>query len=323
MNDLEQKIKDSFDEITIHTTSNDILNQFQMTKKKKSRFSWNKKWTFVVCSFACLLVLIPVLIFHFSFNNIKPFEIVYTSKNLTDDTILNTLSVELLCGKSFEKNAVQSRRSLSSFVSLDTKNEEESADFELIVDRFHPVSDMVINLLDQQDGMIVYFKNDLFEYQGTSYQYAFISGEDIIYLNTNLTECDEVETEVLIWLNNQYYQGNLDYQMNQKELMMELSYQRDNTLITIEKETKNDKFSLSYSEKTSSSEIEYEIELEYKEGKLICEYEYETDNQEFEIEISIGENRTYFIKGEDIENIILTIDEPHKIYKCGEKIIKK
>ncbi len=323
MNELEQKIKESFDEMTIKTTSDDILNQFNVPKKAKFHFTWNSKWTLLACSFTCIVILIPLLIFHFHSSDVQPFEVVHTSNGLTDDTILNTLSVELLCGKSFDEKTTSRSKMSASITLLDLDDEDETTDFETIVEQFHPVSNTVISLLDQQDGMTSHFKEVEFSYQGQDYKYAFISGEDIIYLNTNLTEYEEIEVEVLIWLNENYYQGFLDYQMNQKKLEMELSYQKDNTLITIKKETRNNKFELSYSEKTGNSEIEYEIELDYEDGKMVCEYEYEANEQELEIQIVATENKSYIITGENIEKIKLTINENQKIYECNGKVIKK
>ncbi len=324
MNDLEQKIKDSFDEVSIKTTSNDILNEYRMNKKKKTSFSWNRKWTVALSSFACLLILIPILIIRLSPNNDQSFEIVNTASELTDDSVLNTLSVELLCGKSFDQKTSNTRRLLSSVIQLDNdeKDEEETSDFETIVEQFHPVSNTVISLLESQAGIASSFKKVEFEYQGKSYQYAFISGEDTIYLNTNLSKHEEAKAEVLVLLNDNYYQGNLEYKINQNKLEMELSYQREDTFITIKKETKNNKYELSYSEKTSNSEIEYEIELEYKQGKMYCEYEYEANEQELEIEIYTTGNQTYFITGEEIE-ITLTVADQQKIYECEGKMIKK
>lgn len=324
VNELEQKIKESFDETTIRTTSNDILFQYKASKKEKPHFSWNRKWTLLACSFACIAVLIPFLILHFSSSNEQPFEFIHTSNELTDDTILSTLSVELLCGKSFDSKSSNRARLSSSIFVLEEENEKgEITDFETIVEQFHPVSNTVISLLDRQDGMTSYFKEVQFQYQEKAYHYAFISGDDTIYLNQNLTEFEEIEVEVLVLLNGSYYQGFLDYQMNQKKLEMELTYQKNDTLITIKKETKNDKFELSYSEKTSSSEIEYEIELEYDDGQMICEYEYEANEQELEIQIKATGNYTYFITGESIEDILLTVSDNQKIYESNGKIIKK
>lgn len=253
---MEKRIKDSFD-YEIKTTSNDILKKLE----KPKRVYLARPFIFgYVSIFILVLALSFVLFRNKGGKEIK-----------IDNTVLSKMSLQLFYGGELTGESSRSLKRLNT------------SEFERAKEEYNKVHNLVLDMFNS-NGVIEYtYEAHDFTYNGVAYHYEFKVLEDSIYLIDELKNDDEVEA--LFYINGKYYSGILEFEVEDDETEIEMSYYDGEYLISIKRDYELDEYEVEYSVSLNGSEIEiYEIQVEI-EDELVCEIEHKTLNKDVSFEI--------------------------------------
>ena len=188
-----------------------------------------------------------------------------------DNTVLSKMSLQLFYGGELTGESSRSLKRLNT------------SEFERAKEEYNKVHNLVLDMFNS-NGVIEYtYEAHDFTYNGVAYHYEFKVLEDSIYLIDELKNDDEVEA--LFYINGKYYSGILEFEVEDDETEIEMSYYDGEYLISIKRDYELDEYEVEYSVSLNGSEIEiYEIQVEI-EDELVCEIEHKTLNKDVSFEI--------------------------------------
>ena len=316
MEEIEKEIKENITKYEIKTTSNDILNKMN---KKKFNF---KLPVIISSSFALvcsilLIVLIPSLI------NNKPLFIENTSNRLNDKSLLSSLSLQMNIGEIFNNSSSNVRK---------LKNNISDEDFTYCVDKIDNIIPIYEDFLTNKDGIKYIFKEEKFSYQNNVYKYQLITDNSVLYLNNDLTNNkNKIKENILLFLDKQYYFGEIEFKYEQEEIETEIIYYNNEYKYVIQKDYEQEEYGIEYCAYLNNERLyKYSIELEYEDDELEFSYSKKTNDNKLEIEI-LSYNNNKEINFEEktkekelsLENIIFEINDNKRIYIYNDKKIEK
>ena len=311
MEEIEREIKENIMKYEIKTTSNDILN-----KMKKKKFSFKLpiiiSTSFALACSVLLVVLIP------TFVNNKPLFIENTSNKLNDRSLLSSLSLQMNIGEIFNNKKA--------------KKDITNDDFIYCVDKIDNIIPIYEDFLTNKDGIKYIFKEEKFSYQNKTYKYQLITDNSVLYLNNDLTNNkNKIKENILLFLDKQYYFGEIEFKYEQEEIETEIIYYNNEYKYVIQKDYEQEEYGIEYGAYLNDERIyKYSIELEYEEDELEFSYSKKTNDDKLEIEILSYENNKEInfeektkTKELTIENIRFEKDNEKRIYIYNDKKIEK
>lgn len=288
MSDLENKIKEVENFYEIKTTSSDILEKICIDKKSvKSKSKFIFKPLFVTLAFVAIAVLcfIPILL---KDGDQEKVEIRNQGSSLTDTSLLSTVSFQL-----FYSGEVLSLNDNQNIYSFKMMSED---DFSIIKGKYDKINPLIQDLFRNQAGIESYYKEVDFTYEGKRYNYQLTVDQYVMYLESNIQDSDEIEVNMLLNIEQEYYNGKIEIERDGDETEISLTYQVGDYSYEIERNYEKQEFSMAHTTYYKSKEVNsFEVELEYEDNELICTYEYESDSEEFEYEVRKISNDKFVI----------------------------
>lgn len=288
MSDLENKIKEVENFYEIKTTSSDILEKICIDKKSvKSKSKFIFKPLFATLAFVAIAVLcfIPILL---KDGDQEKVEIRNQGSSLTDTSLLSTVSFQL-----FYSGEVLSLNDNQNIYSFKMMSED---DFSIIKRKYDKINPLIQDLFRNQAGIESYYKEVDFTYEGKRYNYQLTVDQYVMYLESNIQDSDEIEVNMLLNIEQEYYNGKIEIERDGDETEISLTYQVGDYSYEIERNYEKQEFSMAHTTYYKFKEVNsFEVELEYEDNELICTYEYESDSEEFEYEVRKISNDKFVI----------------------------
>lgn len=279
---MEKKIKEASNNYTIKTTSDTILNKYHSKVKKKPNLF---KIFLPICTALSFCVIIALIFINKPAIS-NPTIIQGVTTGLKDNSLIGELSVDLFFGCSL--NDVKSAKKLQKNRNIDLFNNT--------VNEIHQTMLTINALYEHKNGFNYTYQENNFTYNNKTYKYSLSVDEYILYLTYELKEDDNVTQDILIYLNDVYYSGLLEFEKEFDEAEMKLSYKIDNQTIIIEKEIEIDEYSYEYSVYQNDTLFETKkIEIE-SSSELEITYEYYNLINEQLIKLEIEKEEKYILQ---------------------------
>lgn len=318
---IEDEIREEINNYEIKTTSRMILDRAKPRKKLfKNPFVW------LVPAFCTALIVIALILSI----NVVDNNSTTTYKEKTDllnGDIKSQLSCEILyAGALYEDNK-------GNNVMNSTITEDE---FSIIVNNIDNVYPLFDALDDKVSNFELKYKELSFKYDNVTYKYEYIIGNYKFYSKNEIIpdeDDDEIEFEekVLFKFDEEYYQGEIDLEIEDDESELSITYYQGNNTIKIQCEREDDEISYKYTLSSNNKKsYEKKLTIEDDDDELTFKYQYKMNDLEEKV-IIVNKNDYYKInylyENDDVKyeenGIILKFVDDKKEYSYKNfKIIK-